>query len=462
MIDDMFDHFASLRQQPAWQPVPDKVRAALIEPLPLEPRDPALVYEEFVENVLPYTNGNRHPRFWGWVQGNGTPLGMLADMLAAGINPHLAGFDQAPALVERQVIAWMAELMGLPAGCSGLLVTGGTMANFNGLAVARQTKAGFDVREDGLQSGHAPLVMYGSSETHGWAQKAAELMGLGNRAFRRVPVDAEFRINVQTLAEQVMADRAKGLKPFCVIGNAGTVNTAAIDDLSALAAFCREHDLWFHVDGAFGALVRLSPSLQKLVAGIELADSVAFDLHKWFYLPFEVACVLVRDDQLHRQTFAMRPTYLEETARGVIAGGLPFADRGLDLTRGFRALKVWMSLKAHGLNTFRRLIEQNVRQAQYLAGLIESHEDLKLVAPAPLNIVCFRFAPESAPRELLNAINQEILVRIQESGLAVLSSTRIRGEFALRVAITNHRSKLEDFDELAQAVVEIGKKVLTS
>lgn len=462
MLDDMLDYLSTVRDKPAWQPVPDEVRTHFRQSLPNGPADLTDVYEEFVRDILPYTNGNRHPRFWGWVQGNGTVLGMLADMLASGMNPHMAGFDQAPTLVEHQVLAWLTELMGMPEETSGILLGGGSMANVTALVVARHAKAGFNVRELGLQGSDRPkMMMYGSTETHGWAQKAAELMGLGNQAFRRVAVDREFRIDLDSLTQAVDEDRRAGHWPFCVIGNAGTVNTGAIDDLTALAQFCRKEDLWFHVDGAFGALARIAPPFASLVAGIEQADSVAFDLHKWIYLPFEVACLLVRDPKAHRDTFTMRPSYLAETSRGVIAGGLPFAERGLELTRSFRALKVWMSFKTHGIDAFARLIEQNVNQARYCAALIEADPDLELVAPVPLNIVCFRFAPKEANRETLNQVNEEILVRIQESGLAVPSGTRIGDKFALRVAITNHRTKTEDFDLIVKAVSKLGSEVLS-
>jgi glutamate/tyrosine decarboxylase-like PLP-dependent enzyme len=265
-----------------------------------------------------------------------------------------------------------------------------------------------------------------------------------NRRVRRIAVDENFRIDLSERKRAVVTDRQSGYRPFSVIGNAGTVNTGAFDDLAGLARICRDENLWFHVDGAFGALAKLVPALSSLVAGIEQADSLAFDLHKWMYLPFEVACVLVRDEKAHRDAFTLTPSYLAETSGGVIAGGLPFADRGLELTRSFRALKVWMSLKAHGVNAFSRLIEQNVRQARYCVDLIDAHPDLELVAPVPLNIVCFRFAPKNAPRDALNHVNQQILSRIQESGLAVPSSTTIGDAFALRVAITNHRSRRED------------------
>lgn len=461
MLDDMLDYLATVRDKPAWQPVPEQVKSELRQPLPTQPQDAREVYREFVRNVLPYTNGNRHPRFWGWVQGNGTPLGMLADMLASGMNPHMAGFDQAPVLVEHQVLAWLTELMGMPAESSGILVSGGTMANLLGLTVARNAKAGFNVRELGVQPhGQPTLTFYGSEETHGWAQKAAELLGLGNRAFRRVPAGRDFQIDIEALRRAIEEDRRAGQKPFCVIGNAGTVSTGAIDDLVRLARVCREEGLWFHVDGAFGALARLAPSLAPLVAGMEEADSLAFDLHKWVYLPFEIACVLVRDPRAHRDAFSLTPSYLAETERGVIAGGLPFADRGIELTRSFRALKVWMSFKTHGTNAIARVIEQNVEQARYCAKLIEAHPDLELVAPAPLNIVCFRFAPAQAPKSILNRVNEEILIRVQESGLAVPSGTTIGEIFALRVAITNHRSKREDFELLVRMVCEIGWAIL--
>ncbi|MGH7535047.1 MAG: pyridoxal phosphate-dependent decarboxylase family protein [Gemmatimonadales bacterium] len=454
MVDDMMEYLATVRERPVWRSVPPAVKAALAAPVPLDPADAAAVYQEFRRDILPYPTGNIHPRFWGWVMGTGTPLAMLADMLASGMNPHLAGYDQSAALVERQVIAWLGELFGMPAGSSGLLVSGGSMANLVGLTAARNTRAGFDLRELGLQAPGAPsLTFYGSRETHSWARKAAELVGLGNGAFRRIPVDAEYRIGLAALREAIAADRSAGHRPFCVIGNAGTVNTGATDDLAALARICREEGLWFHVDGAFGAFAALAPSLREIVAGMEQADSLAVDLHKWGYLPFEVGCVLVRDPTAHRAAFTITSSYLDATPRGIVAGGLPFADLGLQLSRGFRALKVWMSLKTHGTRTLGRLVEQNVSQARYLRDRVEADPRLELLAPVPLNVVCFRFFDPALDPAALNAVNQEVLVRIQESGLAVPSSTVLDGRFALRVAITNHRSRLEDFDLLVEAVV---------
>ena len=467
MVDDTLTHLQNLRDQPAWREMPPSVRKALAEPVPQTGIGAEATYRHFVTNVLPYPDGNLHPRFFGWVKGNGTPLGMMADMLASGLNPHMAGFNQAPALVEQQLIDWLAELLGMPGG-SGVLVTGGTMASTLALAVARFATAreiGIDVREDGVQSWrgdtqHGPFVFYGSSETHGWARKAAEFMGLGNRAFRRVPVGDDFTMDTVQLAEMVATDRAAGFIPFCVVGTAGTVNTGASDDLVTIADFCEREKLWFHGDGAFGALAYLSEKLRPQVSGLERADSLGFDLHKWGDLPFECACVLVRDPEVHTATFAAPASYLAAASRGVIAGGLPFADRGIDLTRGFKALKAWMSLKADGVDKLIRMVEQNVAQTQHLVRRVEAEPDLQLLAPAPLNIACIRYAPAGVSDDLLDALNTEVLLRVQESGIAVPSSTVIDGHFAIRFANVNHRAKTSDMDIVIDAILRIGREVI--
>ncbi len=462
MVDDMLTHLSTLRDQPAWREMPPAVRASFDEALPSAGVGAEAAYRAFVERIMPYTNGNIHPRFWGWVQGSGTPLGMMADMLAAGINPHLAGLNQAPALVEHQVLRWLAEMLGMPSQTSGLLVTGGTMANVLSLAVARYVGAqagGFDVRADGLQGRHHPLVFYASTEIHTWARKGAEWLGLGHRAVRLVPVNSQFQIDGRALRDMIRADRKSGLRPFCVVATAGTVNTGAINDLDMVADVARQEGLWFHVDGAFGALAYLSPALRPRLAGLPRADSLGFDLHKWGSLPFECACALIRDGVAHREAMAMSASYLAPTARGVIAGGLPFADRGLDLTRSFRALKVWMTLKAEGVAQLTRCIEQNVRHAQYLAAAVEQSPDLELLAPMSLNVVCLRYAPTHPSQPNWDAINEEIVIRLQEGGIAIPSGTVVNGRYAIRVANVNHRSRREDFDALIQAILELGRSL---
>jgi glutamate/tyrosine decarboxylase-like PLP-dependent enzyme len=462
MVDDSLDHLESLSDRAPWQPMPRGVRTALMtEPVPRVPQSAERAYEDFLANVLPYTNGNRHPRFWGWIQGNGTPLGMMSDMLAAGMNPHCAGLDQASKLVELQVIEWLAELMGFPKDSSGVLVSGGTMANVLGLAVARHARAGFNVRELGMQGTTERLTVYASSEVHSWAQKAVELFGMGHTSLRRVPVDAGFRIRVDALRDMIAADRLAGCRPVCVIGTTGTVNSGANDDLDALADLCAQENLWFHVDGAFGALARLVPSLAPALKGMERADSLAFDLHKWMYLPYEIACVLVRDRAIHEATFSVTPSYLTDEGRGVIAGGLPFADRGIELTRSFKALKVWMSLKAEGVDKFARVIAQNVEQARRFGERIVKVPNVVLSAPVSLNIVCFRVAPPSMSPEQQDALNKELLLRIQETGLAIPSGSRIGGRYVIRVACSNHRSVWDDFEQLAVGVQALAAEIAT-
>jgi aromatic-L-amino-acid decarboxylase len=460
MVDDMMSYLETVRQRPVWQPIPEEVKMALKQPLPLEPQSAEHAYQDFLENVLPHPMGNIHPRFWGWVQGTGTPLGMLAEMLAATMNPNLGGGDHVANYVEAQVLDWCKEMLGYPSGASGLLVSGGSMANLVGLTVARNTKAEFDVRQHGLQATRRKMVLYGSHEMHSSIQKAVELLGLGNHSLRKIPVNADFEIDVLALEQAISDDRAAGHQPFCVIGNAGTVNTGAIDNLNELANICERGRLWFHVDGAFGALVALSPALQHLVVGMERADSIAFDMHKWMYMPYEVGCALVRQEQDHRQAFSLTPEYLAHTTRGLAAGPLWFSDYGVQLSRGFKALKVWLSIKAHGIQKYAGLIQQNVEQARYLATLVDSTPELERLAPVPLNIVCFRFKADNVDEDLLNRINQEILIQLHESGLAVPSYTTLNGKYALRVAITNHRSQRGDFDILVHEVVQLGRSLI--
>jgi aromatic-L-amino-acid decarboxylase len=463
MLDEMFTHLEGLREIPVWQAMPEGVRHGLSgEGVPMEPQGVEAAYADFLRDVLPYSVGNRHPRFFGWVQGNGTPIGMLADMLASGMNANTGGFNQASTLVEQQVLSWLAQLMGMPVGTSGLLTGGGSIANLIGLVVARKAKAGFDVREVGLRGGDAALRVYCSTETHSWMRKSMELIGMGRASLASIPVDGEYRLRVDLLREAIAADRAAGLRPICVVGTAGTVNTGATDDLEALAELCAEEELWFHVDGAFGAMAYLVDGFRPKLKGMERADSLAFDLHKWGYLPFEVGCVLVRDAALHTATFATSASYLTAFERGPIAGGLPFSDRGIELTRGFKALKVWMSFKTHGVKAIAEVIEQNLVQAQYLAGLLEAHEELELMLPVEMNVVCFRFVGRVpiASDETLNRWNREIVMRVQERGIAVPSTTTLAGRMAIRVAIVNHRSRREDFDLLVESVMGIGREVL--
>jgi aromatic-L-amino-acid/L-tryptophan decarboxylase len=458
MVDDMVDYLRTVRDRPVWQPIPESVSSSFREPLPRSPESIGEVYEDFRKRILPYPTGNIHPRFWGWVMGNGTATAMMAEMLAAGMNLNQGGGAQAGGLVERQVIDWCKEMLGYPEEGSGILVSGGSMANLTGLAVARNSRAGFDVRKEGL-CGSTQLRLYASVEAHSSVTKAAELLGLGQKGLCLIPISKDYTIDTSALRKAIREDRANGVQPLCVVGCAGTVNTGAIDPLDALADICTEERIWFHVDGAFGALAYLAPELRHLVKGMERADSIAFDMHKWMYLPYEVGCTLVRDPEAHRLAFTLTPDYLEHNTRGIAGSDLWFSDYGVQLTRGFRALKVWMSLKEHGIDTFGRLIRQNVEQARYLESLVKEREELELLVPTSLNIVCFRYRGSLDDPAALDVLNKELLLRLHETGIAAPSYTVIQGKYAIRVCITNHRSKREDFDLLEKEVLRIGREI---
>ena len=445
MVDDMLTYLQTVRERHVWQPLPPEVKAYFNQPLPLESQGPEKTYQDFLQYVLPHPMGNIHPRFWGWVIGTGTPLGMLAEMLAAGMNPNVGGADHVANYVESQVLDWCKEMLAYPTEASGLLVSGGSMA---------------DLRQQGIYASPRRMTLSGSNETHSSVQKAVELLGLGSDSFRQIPVNKNFQIDLSELEIAIARDREAGCQPFCIVGNAGTVNTGAIDDLDTLASICYREKLWFHVDGAFGALASLSSELRPLVTGMEKADSLAFDLHKWMYIPYEVGCALVRREEDHRKAFALTPDYLTHADRGLAGGKIWFSDYGVQLSRGFRALKVWMSIKEHGVQKYGRLIQQNVDQANYLAKLVEGSADLQLLAPVPLNIVCFRFTTDQLNDERLNELNKELLIQLHESGVAAPSYTLIDGKYALRVAITNHRSRRQDFEVLVNEVVRLGNKLL--
>ncbi len=460
MMDDMVDYLQTQREKPVWQPIPEDIKNHFKEPLPMIGTDESTVYEDFKKTILPYPLGNTHPRFWGWVIGTGTPLGMLAELLTGAISAQVGGAEHIGTYVELQVIDWLKTIMGYPDDASGILVSGASMANFYGLTVARNAKAPADLRAVGLQGIQPRMVLYTSAEAHSCHQKNAEVLGLGNESIRFIPVDENYQINLEALRAAIEQDKAAGYLPFCVIGSAGTVKTGAFDDLMALADICTEHDLWFHVDGAFGALVALAAESKHLIKGMERADSLAFDMHKWMSIPFEAACVLIQSRTAHYKTFTLTPDYLEHGERGASGAKVWLTDYGLQLSRSFRGLKVWMALKTYGVGQIGSSIQMNIDQTAYLVSLIERTPELQRTAPAPLNIVCFRYVQDGLSAEGLQELNKELLLRLHESGVALVSYATINDQYCLRMANVNHRSTYVDFDILVEKVVELGRELV--
>lgn len=457
IVDDVVKYHRTLGERPAWQPLTPASRDGIRRPLPREGVGEQAAYDAFVEHVLPFPYGNIHPRMWGWVNGAGTTFGAFAEMLGAAMNPNCWGGEHAGPYVEDAVLAWLREMVGLEHLESGLLVSGGSEANLIALAAARDARAGSDVTTEGLQASPAPLVMYCSTETHNSVAKSASLLGLGAAGLRVLPSDDAFRLDPDALAQAIRADRRAGRRPVCVIATAGNVNTGSLDPLDPIADLCERESLWLHVDGAFGALAALSPSLRPLVAGMERADSVAFDLHKWLQIPIEAAVVFVRRRADHQRPFSTPASYLTTLPRGIASGPHFYSDLGPQLTRGFRAAKVWLSLLAHGSERYARLVEQCVAQARQLGALVRRHPSLELLAPVALNVVCFRYRPRVA-RDA-NAMNQELLMQLQESGEAAPSGTVVSGHFGLRCAFVNHRTRMADLDRLVHATGRIGAQL---
>jgi aromatic-L-amino-acid decarboxylase len=451
MLDDMLDFVAHIRERPVWQPTPEAVRARLREPMPIAPTNLAAVHAEFLRDVLPYATGNSHPGFMGWVHGGGNVVGMLAETLAAGLNANLGGRDHAPIEVERQITRWMGALFGFPDTATGLFVTGTSMANLLGVLVARTGALGVAVRQAGVAAADRRLTAYVSSAAHGCIAQAMDLSGLGVEALRIIPKDDCHRIDLEALELAIAADRIAGFAPFLVVGTAGTVDIGAIDDLAGIADIAQRESLWFHVDGAFGALAMLAPDLAPLLAGIERADSLAFDFHKWAQVPYDAGFLLVRDGQLHRHTFASPAAYLRRETRGLAAGSPWPCDFGPDLSRGFRALKTWFTLKVYGAEALGAVISRTCALARHLAGRIATTPELELLAPVQLNIVCFRYRSQES-----DSVNAQIAIDLQESGLVAPSTTRIGDRLAIRAAIVNHRTEQRDVDALIDAVVARG------
>jgi aromatic-L-amino-acid/L-tryptophan decarboxylase len=461
VVDLIAKHLAALPDEPAFSPVPsDRIEKFLSTPPPDAPSSADDILRQFEEQVEPYPFGNGHPRFWGWVNSPPAVMGIFADALAAAMNPSCAGGNHAAIYIERQVTGWIRSMLGFPDLSMGLLVSGGSMATMTALAVARHVKSGVDVRVDGLRNAPA-AAFYLSSEAHSCARKAIELLGFGSASVRTIPADEEYRMNVDALEAAIEHDIARQVRPIAVIATGGSTNTGAIDDLPAIATICRHHGVWMHVDAAYGGPAILSAEYAGALRPIAQADSVALDPHKWLFVPVEAGLVLVRDAEAMRSTFSLVPPYIRQSGSAGEVYGLPwFSEYGFQQTRGFRALKVWMTMLQFGLSGFKAAIEENIGLARYLADCVSRSPDLALMAPSGLSVVCFRYVGvRERSEDEIAAINRTLLERLQLGGEAFLTSTDLRGRFVLRACFVNYRSRRDDVDRMLEAVRTIGHEL---
>ncbi len=458
-VDMAARYFAELPGRPVFQRIEEAERQALMNlPLPANPLSADEILRFLGEQILPHPMGNGHPRFFGWVNSPPDMLAVITEVLAAAMNPSCAGGDHAAIYLEHCVIRWLAQLLGFPLdGSAGLLVSGGSAASLTALAAARHralAQLGIDVRRQGVSGAPAKLRVYASTQVHTCVQKAVELLGLGSDSIRWIVVDEDCRISLDALRQAIQEDRQQGLFPFCIVASAGSVQTGAIDPLDALAELASESNLWLHVDGAYGAAAMLDPNSKPLFRGIECADSVALDPHKWLSVPVECGCVLVRDGTLLRDTFSLVPPYVRtEPGKGI--GNLPwFAEYGFQQTRGFRALKLWVTLAHAGITGLQKQIARQIALARYLEQRIEATPDLELRSKGKLSIVCFRYMPKelAGNEEALNALNKTIMERMQANGTAFVTNTTLDGRFLLRACILHYGSTERDIDAMLEAI----------
>jgi len=442
MLDASIDKLSNAAEGRVWTPLPAAEKACIETGLPIVGTDPDEMQKQ-LQSLLPYGAGNTHPRFFGWVHGAGAPSGLMAEIAAAAMNVNAGGRDHVAPVVERQVLAWSAEMMRMPKETSGLIVSGTSMATIIALKVARDQAQG---------GAKGALVGYTSEQTHACVAQAFDILGLGKDCLRKIACNEAFEMDISALQVAISKDKAAGFTPFLIVGTAGAVNMGAIDDLEGLADIAADAGLWFHIDGAFGATAVIGRHARARLSGLSRADSLAFDFHKWLQVNYDAGCVLIRDEAAHRKSFSDRPEYLRGAERGLAGGAFWAVDYGPELSRGFRALKVWAHLKEHGLDALAAVIDRNIEQAQYLERLVKADPKLEMLAPVPLNICCFRYKFVSDS----DAKNEEIVVRLQESGIAVPSTTVLGGQIAIRVNLTNHRTRESDLDMLVEAVVRVG------
>jgi len=447
-------------------PVSPQLDAALVAreaalPIPSDPLSVADLEALLRPLVLEQSTLCGHPGFMAYVSGSGTVPGAAADLLAAALNPNVGGWSLAPAAseLELHLTRWLAERFGLPAGAAGLMTSGGASSNLTALKAARDARTPGDVRRHG--TGGLPLVLYASAEAHATIAEAADILGLGERAVRSIPTDAAYRMRTDELERALAADLAAGMLPFAVVATAGTTATGAVDPLPAVADICQMHGLWMHVDAAYGGAAVLAPELRPLLSGIERADSIAFDPHKWLYTPQSSACLLVRDPADLLRSFSIDVAYVREDA--TLSGrGLNIGELGPQWSRAFLALKVWLSLAAHGTDAYARRIAHDVELACYLDERVRAHPDLEPMCPVVLSIACFRYAPAGAGLDdaALNRLNERLMIEIRRDGHTFPSNAELDGRYCLRACLVNHRTEAGDIDALVDAAVRLGGELL--
>jgi glutamate/tyrosine decarboxylase-like PLP-dependent enzyme len=469
VVDKIADLLAAMPERPVTPgETPAEVRALIgaSSPLPESGRDPRALLDETADLLIEHSLYNGHPRFFGFITSPPAPIGVLADLLAAAVNPNVGGWVLSPVAseIERQTVRWIAEMIGYPADCGGLLVSGGNMANFVGFLAARKAKAPWDVRTLGVAGKPSgALRVYASQETHTWIQKAADLFGLGTNAVRSIPTDDKLRMDAGILRRAIGEDKRQGDVPLLVVGTAGSVSTGAIDPLPEIGAICREHDVWFHVDGAYGGFAAALPDASPDLRGLREADSVAVDPHKWLYAPLEAGCALVRDPEALHTTFSYHPAYYHQPDYERDPP-IHYHEYGMQNSRGFRALKVWLALRQAGRDGYARMIADDIRLAEELYRAVAAEPSLE-PATLGLSIVTFRYVPPdlrtdgSTVESYLNDLNEELLNRLQSGGQAFLSNAVIAGRFLLRACIVNFRTSLDDVRALPGIVTRLGATV---
>ncbi|HEX3086836.1 MAG TPA: pyridoxal-dependent decarboxylase [Pyrinomonadaceae bacterium] len=444
------------------------------EPPPKEGASLKSLIDDCVD-VIEGSRHNGHPRFFGYVASPSTPVGAFADLLASTINPSVTSWRSSPAAtqIEQTVVGWLGALIGYDDNAHGLLTSGGSMANLTALLIAHRNRSHSDVAETGIQNSGPRMTIYASDQVHFSIIKAADILGLGHESVRLAPTDERFCVDVAALRETIELDRQQGLKPFCVVGSAGTAATGAIDSLNELGKIAREYDLWFHVDGAYGAPAAMIADQKSAFAGLELADSVSLDPHKWLYTPVDCGCLLFRDAGKARKTFTAEADYVKVHELAEIES-FAFWDYGIELSRRFRALKVWLTFKYYGAQRLAAAIADDIAMANYMAECVRRDAQLELLAPVQLSICCFRYVPAMLRTEIeaaatdteraaveakINRVNEQIMYRVQRGGQAYLSNAMLRGKFALRACIINFRTTRADIDLTLQTVRDVARQI---